>query len=899
MTDTTQGATLVGTHGSEHLSGQETEDFVIGLSGDDTINAQGGDDVVYGDFVTNTLLQDTNGFTSFAQYGETEAWTVSDLANGHQSMSQSIETQEGTQYSINFELAANYGSGTVSGAVEVLWNGTVIGSFDTNSAEFSTETLNFTGIDGMGELTFRSIDPEASSGPEIDTDGPIFHYASQIEVAGEPVDVRAFAEGQSNIYQVIDGTLQVFDPQTETYTQAGADATVTVNSIGFNVEDNLIYGLAVQEGFDSLGNPVSNADLVMIDATGASFRVGETPYRAWTGDFDENGNLWAFQSSMDRLTMIDVDNVDENGVVATQTFYFPHDMITDQLWDVAYDPATQCFSGVTRPSAEGEPGVLYSIDISSVAAGGEPVFSTMNVTGTMIDGTLMDGMPAVTFGAAIYDADGTLYVCGNSGDHDMNDSTGSSGGIYRVVIDPNTNTAYLELVANAPRSRSNDGTADPRATDPFAEIDESASVLIRGPEVTVIGDGENTFDDEIFVGGGADEIYGGLGDDFVAGESGDDNITGGNGHDALFGGGTGTTPSTGQYYDEFGNRYDENGNLLPSDDDTLFGGVGDDVLHGSAGHDTLDGGAGEDSLNGGSGFDSLNGGDGDDVLAGGSEHDILAGGEGADLLVGGSGTDSLYGDAGADILKGGSEDDLLDGGTGDDVLYGGVGDDELVGQAGDDLLYGSTGNDVLSDGFGSNELYGGNGNDQLTGGTGVDLLNGGSGGDNLSGARDRDILKGGTGDDFLFGGQDKDKIYGGSGADEVTGGSGSDYINAGKGNDIIYAGAGRDKILMGSGSDVAYGGDGSDWFVFNSNDLDGRTDTIMDYTRGDTEADRIDFRKLDLLQGQSVEDWATEHVTQNDDFSVSITIGSYELILEDHENLQADFLTAVTDGLQL
>ena len=106
-------------------------------------------------------------------------------------------------------------------------------------------------------------------------------------------------------------------------------------------------------------------------------------------------------------------------------------------------------------------------------SGSEPTFELIPVTSTIIDGEVLDGLPAVTFGAAIIDSNGTLYVGGNSGDHDMNNSTSSSGGFYRVDIDPVTGEAQLVLVADAPRSSSNDGAADPRALDPFAPIDVS------------------------------------------------------------------------------------------------------------------------------------------------------------------------------------------------------------------------------------------------------------------------------------------------------------------------------------------------------------------------------------------------------------------------------------------
>lgn len=893
-------ADLLGTHSSELIEGNDASEMIVGLSGDDTISGDAGNDVIHGDFLSGNLLVDTGGATSFAQYGETDAWSVQDEGNGHSSMTQTVETIQGETYSVSFDLAANYGSGTVSGAVEVLWNGEVIGSFDTNSAAFSSNELQFEGIEGEGSLTFRSIESDAPAGPIINTDGPVFYYAAEREIGGQMIDVQAFAEAQSNLYQVLDGELHVFDPETATYTPAGVGATVTTNAIGFNAEDDLLYGIAVGTGTDSLGNSIAQADLVIIDATGASFRVGSTPYRSWTGDFDSEGNLWAFHSSLDRVTRIDVDQVGTDGAVSNETFKFDKSLVTDQLWDVAYDAMTDSFYGVTRPSSEGAQSVLYRIDISAVSEGGEPTITTQTITGTIIDGQFRDGVPAVTFGAAINDADGNLYVAGNSGDHDMNDATGSSGGIYRVVQDPNDNTVTLELVSDSPRSNSNDGAADPRAADPFSEVDRTAAVLIRSPELKITDEGDSTFDDMISGGRGNDEIDSGIGDDTGAGQAGNDVLSGQDGNDRLFGGNSDQTqPNREEYYDAAGNRYDSAGNLLAADNDMLMGGAGRDFLHGGAGHDTLDGGTDADALVGGSGFDELRGGEGNDNLAGGSQSDVLHGGAGNDVLIGSYGADALYGGSGADTLQGGSEDDILEGGLGNDLLQGGTGDDVLRGGVGDDILQGSTGNDTLSDTSGANQLRGGSGNDLLTGGSGADTLDGGSGNDVLNGGAARDLLKGGTGNDILNGGNDKDQLYGGSGNDTINGDQGSDYINAASGDDVINAGDGRDKILMGEGADVASGGADTDWFMFNARDLDGSDNTILDYTNGGDEADRLDFRSLSLVSdAQAVENWIVSHVIQQGS-DVQVSFQSFELTLIDHQQQGAAFYDQVVAGIEL
>ena len=892
---------LTGTDASDTLEGTDSTDIVQGLSGDDTITTQGGDDVVFGDFDATNLLTGTQDASSFSQYGETEAWRLRTLEGGHTSMSQIVETELGQSYTVSFDLAANYAAQSVSGAIDVIWNGAVIDSFDTSSATFATHEITFQGTGDAGELTFRSADSSAADAPPVNTDGPIYYTLEDRQIGGETVAVKTFAEGQTGIYQVINGTLQVFDPAEGTYALAGSPATVSVNAIGFNVEDNMIYGVAVGNGVDSLGNSVSQTDLVMLDAGGDSFRIGSTPYRSWTGDFDDQGNLWAFQSSMDRLTMIDVDNVDADGTVVSQTFKFPKDMITDRLWDVAFDAGSQSFFGVTRPAQEGQAATLYTIDVSDVSAGGTPRFDTAQVTATLIDGVMQTGVPAITFGAAIHDAQGNLYVAGNSGDHDMNDATGSAGGIYRVVTDTQTGNVHLELVATSPRSSSNDGTSDPRALDPFAALDLDARVLVRDLDLRIATDPGQSFDDTIATGHGADQSDGGTGNDTIAGQSGNDTLTGGDGDDALYGGNSAPVGPQAVYtYDGLGNRYDADGNLLAEENDVLYGGLGNDKILGGSGHDVLEGGVGQDDLNGGSGFDTLDGGDGDDVLATGAGHDVANGGAGNDVLTGGAGDDALSGGTGTDSIAGGAGADTLDGGAGDDQIKGGIGNDVMRGGTGNDILEGSTGNDTLSDATGDNTLDGGSGDDVLTGGTGIDQITGGSGQDALSGGDARDILRGGTGDDTLSGGNDKDKLYGGSGDDLIHGDQGSDYINAGHGNDEIHAGTGRDKILSGTGADDIWGGADTDWFVFRTVDANNTTDVVHDYTHNGVENDRLDLRDFGVLEdGTTAADWLDQHVTQNVDHSVTIDMGALAVTLIDHSDLQAQFFEQVLDGVQL
>ncbi|MEM6388460.1 MAG: calcium-binding protein [Pseudomonadota bacterium] len=753
---------LKGTDLGEEIIGAGGDDIIIGRGGDDHIKGNAGDDILVGDYDEN-LLQGTEDALSFSGYADTSLWHVRALLGGHNEMSQKVETIAGAEYNLTFDVAANLGAGVAQGGVEVLWNGASLGRFDTESGLFEPITVSFTGTGAPGTLTFRSVEPKTDAA--IDTSGPIFSYEKTMEIGAEKVTVAAFAQGQPNLYQVLNGTLVVFDPESQTYEKAGANATVVVNAIGFNAEDDLLYGIAVRDGVDALGNSVAQKDLVMIDADGLSYRIGETPYRSWTGDFDDKGNLWAFEADMDYFMRVDVSERDADGNPVVERFNLPDELVSARVWDVAYDAASQTFRGVVKPSKEGRAGTLITIDVS----GDDPVFALTPATSTIINGVLHEGLPAVTFGASIIDADGTLYVGGNSGDHDMNDGTGSSGGFYRVDIDPDSGEARLILVADAPRSSSNDGAADPRALDPFAPIDVRSTILIRDIAMVEDPTSATSFNDIVDGNAGVDAIFGNQGADVLSGSSAGDEIHGGSGDDLIRGGAAPgeERPDIVSTYDEDGVRFDQFGNSLEEDDDVLFGGAGDDVMSGSAGHDRIDGGDGDDTLQGGSGADILSGGTGDDALKGGSEDDVLAGGLGEDTLDGGSGDDALDGGFGDDFLKGGSGDDALQGGDGADNLRGDKGNDSLEGDAGADKLNGGSGHD---------RLIGGDGHDYLNGGSGNDLLDGGDGKDWLYLGAGDDIASGGAGSDrFVFRSQDMD-----GSSDRIT-----DFRNAGSESDSI------------------------------------------------------------------------------------------------------------------
>ena len=670
-----------GGRGDDILNLEDGDDYAEGGSGADIVNAGKGDDVVYGDLAADNILSgyDKSAVT-FAEFKETGQWDVSkDTETGFSEMTQSIVTEVGETYTLSFELAANLSGGSTAGAVEVLWNGEVIDTITTGSGVYDKHEITLDGTGEEGQLTFRDIGATGdmvAEGPVYNTDGPITSYAKTMTIGGEDIDVSAFAPGQAKLYQMISGQMSVFDTATSEYTSVGDAANFKINAIGFNQQDDMIYGLAKSNGTDALGNAVASKDLVMVDAAGLTYRIGDTPVGDYVGDFDDSGNLWTFESSVNRITKIDVDNIDADGNPAVENIYLPADLFEGRTYDIAFNAEDQSFYAVEPPSSNGGNGMVHKIDISNFDGTNLPPITSVPISGTLIDGEMHSGMARGAYGAVFMDGDGNLYAGLNRGDHDLDGSTASSGAIFRIDMDFEQGQAYAEFMSDAPPTGSNDGAVDPRAADPFAKVDESASIQLRMPEMVNAAGGDDDLrggmgNDTMYGNGGNDLLQGGQGDDILDGGAGDDRVLGGDGHD-IMSGGTGN--------------------------DVLGGGAGDDHLSGGDGNDYLGGGSGNDTLEGGSGNDRLNAGDGDDILDGGA---------GNDRMFGGAGQDEAFGGLGDDIIKTGLDNDTIDGGAGNDRLLGQAGDDSIVGGGGNDMIIGGTGSDVIEGGAGNDNLWGG------------------------------------------------------------------------------------------------------------------------------------------------------------------------------------------------
>ncbi|RMQ40696.1 Calcium binding hemolysin protein, partial [Pseudomonas cichorii] len=306
-------------------------------------------------------------------------------------------------------------------------------------------------------------------------------------------------------------------------------------------------------------------------------------------------------------------------------------------------------------------------------------------------------------------------------------------------------------------------------------------------------------------------------------------------------------------------------------DETVMGYESADRLFGLSGNDLLYGRQGDDILDGGDGRDTLNGEDGNDTLLGGAGNDTLSGGYGNDILDGGSGNDSLDGGYGSDTYvfrKGSGQDTIsnyayndttankqdvirLEGLNAADVVMRRESDDLIIQirDSGETLRVSSHFNTTPLYGYGIDQVQFADGsvlsNEQiraalLSGTDSDESITGYETADSLFGLAGNDTLNGRAGDDVLDGGDGKDILNGEDGNDTLLGGAGNDTLSGGYGNDILDG---------GSGNDLLDGGYGSDTYVFRKGS---GQDTISNYAYNDTTVNKLDVIRLEGLNAADV-----------------------------------------------
>ncbi len=232
-------------------------------------------------------------------------------------------------------------------------------------------------------------------------------------------------------YHMVNGDLHALDVSGNTFELLNTGSDGYLNAMGFNMSDNLIYGI-----WHPGDNTASNV-LMRIDANGDWTNLGEIsglPVEKWnSGDFDDAGNLYIYKSTIQSFYKINI---------ADQTAVQIHLNEYPTIADLCFNPSNGLFYGVTHL------GDLATID---------PYNATVTINHIYGAVAEIDG----GYGATWITGEDILYVYRNYG-----------GEIYRIegVGTVGPFISHLQLITDEISNR-NDGANCVLGGDPFDDDD--------------------------------------------------------------------------------------------------------------------------------------------------------------------------------------------------------------------------------------------------------------------------------------------------------------------------------------------------------------------------------------------------------------------------------------------
>jgi len=223
------------------------------------------------------------------------------------------------------------------------------------------------------------------------------------------------------------GTIAYLDATTTPYTYTTiTTAGYSINGLGYNLEDGLIYG------FEMDGNVAGNK-IVRIDGTGTITVLNSVsiPYESWRADFNDSGDMYFWNSNGTAISIFDASE----GTVTSQntggTDWLPIDM--------AYLDSNGKFYGIHVTTL-----YIYDPVTNSV--------STAQITGRLAD-EYATGTNSIYYGACWTANDGYLYS-----------SNSQSGRMYKINVSNYKSVFVGQAQANLNKS---DGASCPLAEAPL------------------------------------------------------------------------------------------------------------------------------------------------------------------------------------------------------------------------------------------------------------------------------------------------------------------------------------------------------------------------------------------------------------------------------------------------
>lgn len=200
-----------------------------------------------------------------------------------------------------------------------------------------------------------------------------------------PVKAAPFTCG-TGFYQMLTGQLTALDPETGTYTNIGPVGPTLTNAIGYNTEDNFIYGIRNDVGFE--------ANLVRIHDDGSIENLGVPaglPVAAYVaGDFDNSGNLYIREyNASSEIWVVDVSTntasvLNLSGVLFVSELVHINGFLYGQ-GGVGFRRIEIATGIITASTPTGLPGDIVGLEAFGAgwAAAGDELFLARNNTGVI------------------------------------------------------------------------------------------------------------------------------------------------------------------------------------------------------------------------------------------------------------------------------------------------------------------------------------------------------------------------------------------------------------------------------------------------------------------------------------------------------------------------------------
>ncbi|MBH0181395.1 MAG: hypothetical protein HP490_06900, partial [Nitrospira sp.] len=850
-------ANIVGTAGSDVLTGTSTIDTIDGLTGNDQLLGGAGNDILDGGDDDDVL---TGGTGADSQQGGNGNDLFLIASSAEFAAGESIDGAADTD-TLRYTGAA--GTLTLTSLVTNLEQvqiasaaGIITGTTAVNiNAAAVGNALIMTGNNGANVLTGTAFDDTltGNAGNDILNGGAgvdqLHGGDGNDQLNGGAGDDQLIG-GDGNDTYVVDSVL---DTITETLT-GGVDLVQSVIDftlgVGTNLEQLTLIGT---DNIDGTGNALNNSlvgnsgNNALSGGDGADQLIGNAGNDVLDGGVGIDqmaGGLGNDNYVVDAASDVVIEGRNAGADIVSASVNHTLGTNVENLTLAGGDLNGTGNTGNNVITGTNGLNILSGLAGNDILDGGDGNDQLLGGDGNdTLDGGV--GQDSVLGGLG----DDRIVMLVTAGDVDVADGQAGNDTLALSGVVGGTGLVIVDL-SDADQVSDIDGAAETLLQNNFEHLD--ASGLGVGSSVDVTGSaGHNS----LIGSDGNDTLDGGNGNDTLNGGAGDDTIIGGAGNDIyvvdsaldtvteMLAGATGgvdLVQSTAATFTVGANverltlmgagNIEGIGN---TGNNILTGNSGNNILTGDAGNDILTGNAGDDTLDGGAGADAMAGGLGDDIYVIDSASDRVteASNAGMDLvqatvsrtlgahvehltLLGGghlNGTgntlnNDLTGNSGNNILTGLAGADTLIGDDGNDTLDGGTGIDDMAGGLGDDLFVVDTAADSVSEAVGEGSdtvriLY------SVAATTTIDLTSAyggevehvvviGSGLFNLTGNIAANNLTGNAANNTLSGGAGDDVLSGNAGNDTLDGGDDDDVLNGGTGADSMTGGLGNDTYMI-------------------------------------------------------------------------------------------------------